>query len=132
MVTTAGCATTGLRPADSGARSGVDGPYEGAVTVGDQQFPSTLSLETGRDGRVTGMLRVASPIDIDGEVRGVVIDDLLRITVTYDADAGCDGTVEGILDVGRRGAFLEGPVTIDDCGVPVAGRMTFRRATGGQ
>ena len=122
----AACAGT-PGPGDAGYAFNVRGSYAGRFIVGDQRFGATLSLRTARGGRVDGTFRVVSPVGIAGDVRGQVLDDLLRLTVTYRNEDGCDGRIEGILDVERGGATIEGPITVSDCGAPIAGRMSFRR-----
>ena len=114
-------------PGDAGYPYNVRGAFTGRLLVGDRPFQAMLSLRTGSGGDVDGTLRVVSPVEIDGRIRGRVIDDLLRITVTYEDAAGCEGRIEGILDVERGGDSVDGPVTVDDCGTPVAGRLALRR-----
>jgi hypothetical protein len=96
-----------------------------------QPFDATMNLRTGARGRVTGAFRVAAPVELDGPVEGVVIDDLLRLTVSYRDPFGCASTLEGLLTVQSGGNQLEGPVTVEGCGESVAGRMAFRRADSG-
>ncbi len=114
-------------PGDVGYAFNVRGSYAGRFTVGDQRFGATLRLRIAPGGRVDGTFRVVSPVEIDGVIRGYVLDDLLRLTVTYRNTDGCDGRIEGILDIERGGATIEGPITVSDCGDPIAGRMSFRR-----
>ena len=94
---------------------------------GAERFASTLQLRGSGPGRVSGAFRVSDPIDIQGVVTGVVLDDLLRIKVTWRGPDGCDGVIDGILDILEEGRVLEGPVSVADCGEPVAGRMSFKR-----
>jgi hypothetical protein len=98
--------------------------------IDNQPFDATLRLRTAPNGRVGGGLRVVAPVEIDGRVEGVIVDELLRLTVTYRTTDGCDGRIEGIVTIERGGGTIDGPVTITDCGAPIAGRMSFRR--GGQ
>ena len=114
-------------PGDAGYAYNVSGSYSGRFMVDDQLFDATLSLRTAPGGRVAGTFRVVSPVVIDGRVRGIVLDDLLRLIVTYRNEDGCDGRIEGILDIVRGGGVIDGPVTVSDCGEPIAGRMSFRR-----
>ncbi len=115
------------RPGDAGYAYNVSGSYTGRFIVDDRPFDATLRLRTAPGGRVDGTFRVVSPVEIDGRVRGNVLDDLLRLTVTYRNEDGCDGRIEGILDIDRGGGVIDGPVTVSDCGEAVAGRMSFRR-----
>ena len=55
---------------------------------------------------------------------------LLRVAVEYRTPDGCDGRIEGILDVDRNGAALEGPVTVSHCQDRVAARLVLRRRDG--
>jgi len=126
LVILAGCAGT-IRPGQPGYAYNVSGTYAGRLMVEDRPFDATLRLRTGIGGRVSGQLQVVSPVEIDGSVRGVLIDDLLRLTVTYRSADGCDGLVEGILTVQPGGDTVDGPVTIADCGDPIAARLSFRR-----
>jgi len=96
--------------------------------IDDQPFDATLQLRTTAGGRVRGGVRVAMPAEIDGRVEGTVIDDLLRVTVTYRDPSGCEGRIEGIITIERGGRTLDGPVTVTDCSGPIAGRMSFRRS----
>lgn len=127
-----GCAGT-PGPGDPGYAYNVDGPYQGRLMVEGSPFEATLDLRISRGGRVQGSFSVRAPLEIDGAVDGTVIDDLLRVTLTYESagTAGtgraCEGRVEGILSVSRGGGTIEGPVTITDCGDPLPGRMSFRR-----
>ena len=86
-----------------------------------------LSLRVGRNGSLSGTMRVVAPFRLDGSVQGRQIDDVVRIQVMYENEDGCDGRIEGVLDVARGGNSATGPVTIDDCGAPTAGTLSFRR-----
>lgn len=120
-------------PGTPGYPYNVEGAYVGSFVFDGQPFGATLRLSTSEGGRVGGAFRVGSPVEIDGPVTGVVIDDLLRITVEYTTAGRCDARIEGILTVERGGAAIEGPVTVADCDGPVAGRMEFvRREPGGR
>jgi hypothetical protein len=96
--------------------------------IDGQPFDAALQLRTTAGGRVSGGVRVALPVEIDGRVEGMVIDDLLRVTVTYLDPSGCEGRIEGIVTIERGGGTLDGPVTVTDCSGPIAGRMSFRRS----
>lgn len=128
----AGCAGT-PGPGESGYAYNVDGTYTGRLTVQAEPFDATLELGTGRGGRVLGSFEVSAPLEIDGHVDGTLLDDLLRVALTYESDqedAGgrpCQSRIEGILTVERGGAVIDGPVTIEDCGDSLPGRMSFRR-----
>ena len=119
----------GPGPGDPGYAYNVMGVYPGRLVVEGEPFDAELELSTSRGGRVRGSFRVRQPLAIDGRVEGTVIDDLLRLTVTYRSDgrAVCNGRVEGILTVERGGDLIEGPVTIADCDDALAGHMSFRR-----
>jgi len=121
------CATTRGRPTVPTAEAAVVGSYTGQFVFDSERFRSTLQLRSSGPGRIVGAFRVSRPIEIEGVASGVVIDDLLRITVTWRSPDGCDGTIEGILSITGRGDQIEGPVAVSDCGEPVAGRMSFRR-----
>lgn len=128
-VAVSACATAG---ADPGAGSGpspyvLAGAYDVALTVGDQEFTGALSLRTAADGRVTGSMRIVAPLRIDGSARGRIIDDLLRVTITYTGAEGCDSRIEGILTVERGADTVAGPVTVHDCGEAIAGRLRATR-----
>lgn len=129
----AGCAGT-PGPGDPGYAYNVDGTYVGRLTVEGEPFEATLDLSTGRGGAVRGSFAVRAPLEIEGSVEGAVVDDLLRVTLSYDAgrrppsQPPCESRIEGILTVARGGGVLDGPVTITDCGDPLAGGMRFRRA----
>ena len=116
-------------PGDPGYAYNVSGAYMGRLVVDGQPFRAELELRTAPGGGVNGTFRVGPPFEIDGRVVGVVIDDLLRLTVTYRNTSrdGCSGQIEGILTVDEGGAIIDGPVTIADCGDPLPGRMSFRR-----
>lgn len=103
------------------------GAYTGRLTVGSQSFTGALSLRTTDDGRVGGSLRILAPLNIDGSVRGRVIDDLLRITITYTGADDCESRIEGILTVARGADAIDGPVTVHDCSGSIAGSMSFGR-----
>jgi hypothetical protein len=128
---TASCATTGGVPTTSGAGR-IEGSYVGSFRFDDQPFYATLNLVASDDIRLSGGFRVSAPVDIDGEVTGAAIEELLRVTVEYRDERGCAGRIEGILTVENEGALIEGPVTVDDCGRLVAGRMSFRRSDPGR
>ena len=119
-------------PGQAGYPYNVDGLYTGRLTVERERFDATLRLETGRGGRVRGSFMVSAPLEIEGSVEGRLIDDLLRLRLTYQgAERGgsrpCASRIEGILSVDSGGGIVEGPVTITDCGDSLAGRMSFRR-----
>lgn len=129
--------TTGGTDSDAGplpeAGPAAVGAYAGSVVIDGQTFGATLtlraseSLEIEAAFRVEGVLRIPSPVEIEGEVDGIAFGDILRLRVQYRSLDGCDGRIDGILDVTRRGAALDGPVTVEDCGEPVAGQLTLRR-----
>lgn len=124
-----GCAAAGANADRAAAPSpyAVEGAYGARLTVGEQAFDGALSLRTTADARVSGSLRIVSPVRIDGPVRGRVIDELLRITITYAGVDGCDSRIEGILTIERGGDAVEGPVTVNDCGQDIAGRLRITR-----
>lgn len=130
MILAAACATAPA-PGDVGYPYNVVGAYRGRFMFDGQPFDATMNLRTGARGRVTGAFRVAAPVELDGPVEGVVIDDLFRLTVSYRDPFGCASTLEGLLTVQAGGNQLEGPVTVEGCGESVAGRMAFRREDGG-
>ena len=105
----------------------VQGAYDGRFTLDGQRFDATLRLSPSAPGRVEGALRVAEPTTIEGSASGVIIDELLRLTVEYPGPNGCDGTIEGILTIEPGGGVFTGPVTVTDCRGPVGGQMSFRR-----
>lgn len=122
------CATTSHRAATPTVEAVVVGSYIGHFLFDGERFRSTLQLQSSAPGRVAGAFRISQPIEIEGVASGVVIDDLLRITITWRSPDGCAGTIEGILSITDRGNAIDGPVTVSDCGAPVAGRMTFFRS----
>ncbi|MGB1779727.1 MAG: hypothetical protein ACPHQP_09255 [Longimicrobiales bacterium] len=122
------CATTANRATTPTAEAGVVGSYTGYFVFDGEQFRSTLQLRSSAPGRVAGAFRVSQPIEIEGVASGMVIDDLLRITVTWRSPDGCAGTIEGILSITEHGNAIDGPIAVSDCGAPVAGRMTFFRS----
>jgi len=121
-------------PGQEGYAYNVDGLYAGRLMVDGEPFDGTLELRTGRGGRVRGSFSVRAPLEIEGRVEGSVVDDLLRVTLTYESAArgaggqACESRIEGILTVTAGGDIFEGPVTITDCGDALPGRMSFRRA----
>lgn len=129
----AACAPT--PPPRAGANGGaganapnpVVGAYTGSLVADGQTFSAHLRLRAAAPGRSTGILRVSPPVELEGDVTAVVMDDVMRIDVTYTSADGCEGRIVGILDVGRDGSGLEGPVTLTDCGEPVAGQILLRR-----
>lgn len=130
----AGCAA-GPGPGDSGYAYNVSGRYSGRLTADGEPFDATFELSTGRGGRVQGSFEVPPPLDIRGDVEGIVVDDLLRVALLYDAasdgGASCPGRVEGILTVSPGGGTVDGPVTITDCVDQLVGRLSFRRSAPG-
>ncbi len=125
------CATTSCatapKPGDHSYAFNVAGSYAGRFTFDNQRFDATLQLRTHSGGEVTGGFRVSAPVEIDGGAVGAIVDNLLRLAITYRSPAGCDGRIEGILTIEEGGTIIDGPVTVTDCGAPVAGRMSFRR-----
>jgi len=127
LLSAGACASTGTgREAPTGDAA-IIGSYDGRFVFEAEAFRSTLQLRSAGPGRVAGAFRVSHPIEIQGVASGVVIDNLLRIKVTWRGPEGCDGTIEGILTITERGSELDGPVSVADCGEPVAGRMSFER-----
>lgn len=118
-------------PGDPDYPYNVVGSYRGRFIFDGQPFDASMNLRIRDGGRVNGGFRVAAPVEVDGAVDGVVIDDLFRLTVEYRDATGCSARLEGILTVQRGGGQLEGPVTVDGCGDPVSGRMAFRRTDDG-
>ncbi|MDA0327993.1 MAG: hypothetical protein O2958_03110 [Gemmatimonadetes bacterium] len=126
LLLTVACASA-PRPGDPGYPFNVVGSYTGRFLIDNQPFDANIQLRTTSGGRVSGAFRVVAPFEIEGQIDGVVADDLLRLTVRYRNPQGCDGRIEGILSVEEGGGTFEGPVTVTDCGSPTAGRMSFRR-----
>lgn len=120
-------------PGASGYTQDVDGTYVGSLVVDAETFEATVDLHGAGGRRVEGAFAVRAPLEIEGDVEGVVIDDLLRITLTYDSGAGggrrCDSRIEGILTISQGGRTIEGPLAITDCGEAVAGTMSMRRSS---
>ncbi len=132
MILAAACAS-GPGPGQSGYPYNVDGRYSGRLMVEGEPFDATFDLATGRSGRVRGSFIVRAPLEIQGDIDGRVVDDLLRVTLIYantgpDGRQTCEGVVEGVLTVSPGGGIVDGPVTITDCGDALPGRMSFRRA----
>lgn len=117
------------RPGQSGYAYNVRGVYAGRLQVEEEWFAAELVLTTALGGRVRGTFRVRQPLEIDGRVEGAVVDNLVRLTVTYPSAgrSGCTSRIEGILTVEPGGDIFEGPATISDCGDALPGRMSFRR-----
>lgn len=113
----------------SAARSvdGVGGFYAGSLVVDGRSFGAALNLRGSGPSRVEGVFSTSSPIEIEGDADGAVMDGLLRLVVAYRTPDGCAGRIQGILDVSRDGDALDGPVTVSDCEAPVAGQLTLRR-----
>ena len=126
LIALAGCAS-GPGPGDPSYPFNVAGSYVGRFMFSGQPFDATLQLRTDGGGTVSGGFRITDPLVIDGRAEGVVVDDLLRLTVSYRSDDGCQSRIEGILTIERGGSTIDGPVTVTGCGEPVAGRMSFQR-----
>ncbi len=111
VVACAGGPTPGS-PYDAG------GAYSGRLSVQREEFDADLELRTQSDGRVGGSFAVGPPFGIEGRVDGRIVDDVLRVTITYQSASkdGCDGRIEGILDIraGRR----DDPGARHDHGLP--------------
>lgn len=133
LLALAACAPTPPPGAGADGDAGADAPgpvvgaYAGSLVADGQTFEANLRLRAAAPGRSTGVLRVSPPVELEGEVTTVVVGDVMRIDVAYTSADGCEGRVVGILDVAPDGSVLEGPVTLTDCGEPVAGRMLLRR-----
>lgn len=132
LLLVAGCAG-GPGPGDAGYAYNVNGRYTGLLVADSEPFDATLDLSTGRGGRVRGSFTVPAPLEIEGGVEGIVIDDLLRVTLLYDAGgdgsaADCPGRIEGVLTISPGGEAVNGPVTITDCVDRLVGRLSFRRS----
>lgn len=127
----AACAGT-PGPGDAGYAYNVNGHYVGTLVVERERFDATLDLDTRPGGGVRGSFDVRAPLEITGSVEGAVVEDLLRLTLTYEREGGtprgCESRIEGILTVTPGGSVLDGAVTITDCGDALAGRMSFRRS----
>jgi hypothetical protein len=132
IVAVAGCAGT-PGPGDPGYAYNVQGVYAGRLMVEGEPFDAQLELRTSGGGRVGGSFAVRAPLEIQGRIDGSVVDDLLRVTLTYEStgrsttDRSCTSRIEGILSVSPGGSIVDGPVTITDCGDTLPGRMSFRR-----
>jgi len=126
----------GPGPGDPGYAYNVEGRYAGRLTVDGTPFDAAFDLRTTGAGRVYGTFRVQAPIEVEGELSGRILDNLLRATVTWQGSGdgsgrNCTSVVEGILTISPGGAVVDGPVTISDCGDTLSGRMSFRRAASG-
>jgi hypothetical protein len=126
-----GACATAPAPGQAGYAFNVNGVYEGRAHLDDRPFEALLNVRTDRGGRVRGTFRVRDRIALDGTVEGVIVDDLLRITIRYRSPEGCDGSMEGVLTIGEGGAALDGPVAVRDCSDPISGRLAFRRRQSG-
>jgi hypothetical protein len=121
-------------PGDGRYVYNVEGLYAGRLMVEGEPFDGTVELRTGRGGRVRGSFVMRAPLEVEGSLEGNLVDDLLRVTLTYETEprragtAACASLIEGILTVSPGGDVFEGPVTITDCGDALSGRMSFRRA----
>ena len=123
LLVVSACATS--RPGTT--PGGVAGFYAGSLVVDGRSFGAALNVRGDGPARLRGVFSTSSPVSIEGEADGAVMDGLMRIVVEYRTPDGCDGRIQGILDVTRGGDALDGPVTISDCDAPVAGELTLRR-----
>ena len=125
----------GPGPGDSGYAYNLEGAYTGRLMVEGMPFDATFDLRTTGAGHVYGTFRVERPLEVEGELSGRILDDLLRVTVSWlgsgDGAPDCTRVVEGILTIGPGGAVVDGPVTISDCGDTLSGRLSFRRTAPG-
>jgi hypothetical protein len=117
-------------PGRAGYPFNLDGAYTGRVFFGGDPFDAFLELDTSSGGAVRGTFRVSEPVSISGLVEGVIVDDLLKLTISYRSPGGCDGSIDGVLTIESGGDTVEGPVTVRDCGEPIAGQLGFRRRAG--
>jgi hypothetical protein len=119
----------GPGPGDTGRGGDASGSYSGRLVVQGERFDAKLDLRGHGSSRVSGTFVVSAPIHVDGQVEGTLVDNVLRMTITYDStsESGCVGRIEGILDVKEGGDAIDGPVTVSDCQSELPGRMTFSR-----
>ena len=114
-------------PGDEGYLYNVIGPYTGQFVVDGQALGSTMQLETGPGGVVTGSFNV-SMMGITGELEGTVVDDQLTLTGKYhNPETGCDGTAAVTATIGENGATIQGRIEVSDCGQFLSGTLRFRR-----
>jgi hypothetical protein len=119
----------GPRPGQPGDAYNVRGMYVGRLLVDGEPFDAEMELSTRLDGSVRGRFTVRKPLEIEEEIEGAVIDNLLRLTVVYRSAERpkCEVRIEAILTVEPGGGTIDGPATISDCGDPLGGHMSFRR-----
>ena len=99
-----GCAGT-PGPGDPGYAYNVEGAYRGRLMVEGSPFEATLDLRTSRGGRISGSFNVLAPLEIEGAVVGTVMDDLLRLTLTYESD-GRASSGRGVVKGARVGLLI--------------------------
>jgi hypothetical protein len=127
LTASAACAANPA-PGQRGYPFNLDGTYTGRVFFAGDPFDATLELDTRGGGTVEGTFRIRQPVPIRGSVDGVIVDNLLRVSIAYGSPGGCAGFMEGVLNIERGGDVFEGPVTVRDCGEPIAGRLAFQRS----
>lgn len=114
-------------PGDPGYAFNVSGTYTGMISVEGQTIPATMVLETGREGVVTGEVRVAE-MGITAPVEGTLSGDQFTLNIGYfNPGSGCNGAARSTATVEQGGGAFSGGMSISECGQSMSGALRFRR-----
>ena len=100
--------------------------YDAAFVLEQGTYTGTTSFEIGKDGKVTGTMKLTAPTVVDAVLAGTVKDGTWTFEYTYTIpEQGCSGTVKGTATVDKGASLVKGDVTIGGACVEEAMQATF-------
>lgn len=100
--------------------------YDAAFVLAQGTYTGTTTFEIGKDGKVTGTMKLTDPTIVDATLAGTVKDGTWTFEYTYTIpEQGCSGTVKGTATVDKDASLVKGEVTIGGACVEEPTQATF-------
>lgn len=100
--------------------------YDAAFVLEAGTYTGTTTFEIGKNGTVTGTMKLTEPIIVDATLAGAVKDGTWTFEYTYTIpEQGCSGTVKGTAAVEKDASLVKGEVMIGGACVEEPTPATF-------
>lgn len=100
--------------------------YDAAFVLEEGTYTGTTTFEVGKDGKVTGTMKLTQPTIVDATLAGTVKDGTWTFEYTHTIpEEGCSGTVKGTATVEKDASLVKGQVTIGGACVEEPMQATF-------
>ena len=106
--------------------------YDASFVLEQGTYTGTTTFAVGRDGAVTGTMKLTAPTVVDAALAGTVKGDVWTFEYPYTIpEQGCSGVVKGTGKVAADRSTVKGDVTIGGGCVeaPLTATFTFTKQT---